>query len=192
MEANEQGQILLWHTYIHTHKHTQKGAKEKKKTGRITCQWLGEALIDGNAPRSVSIWTWLTWSYARHSSLAGVRLLHSKAAFYLERHLGTVLGSCSFCFASILKAHIDKISRSSSNASSNFKLFIKPGDAETKEAACAANHLKEETSYFIYKIWLNLYQMGSHMNNLKKGAVLESLQLLFVWDLKNKKMKQHF
>ncbi len=60
-------------------------AGEGRQKKKITWQLLGEALIDGNAPGSVSIWTWLTRSHMKHSSLAAIQERDA------HRKLGSIL-----------------------------------------------------------------------------------------------------
>lgn len=91
--ANKVSPILLWHN------RTQK----QKTAGNIAWQLLGELLIDGNAPGSVSIWTWLTWSYAKHSSLADIlerdaQCQPGSILFRKKKHLGSIFtGVAGFC-----------------------------------------------------------------------------------------------
>lgn len=64
--------------------HTFSGRKTDKKKKHAR-QLLGEVLIDGDAPGSVSIWTWLTRSHMKHSSLAAIQ------EWDAHRELGSIL-----------------------------------------------------------------------------------------------------
>lgn len=74
----------------------QKEVK-KKKRGKKAWQLLGEAVIDGNASGSVSVWTWLSHRYTNHSSHAATQdwdaQLQARQHFYIERHLGNIFKS---------------------------------------------------------------------------------------------------
>lgn len=82
-----------------------------RRQAKIAWQLLGEALIDGDAPGSVSIWTWLTWSHTKHSSLAATQEwdAHRKLwqHFYLEAPGEHLHRHSNYLFAAIFKAHLN-------------------------------------------------------------------------------------
>lgn len=95
--------------------------KEIRAVGGLTWQLLGEAMIDGDALGSVSIWTWLTLSRTEHLSLTAMQEewgahREQRQRFYLDRHLGNVLQRRSdYLFAAIFKEHPGTTSDSTLN-----------------------------------------------------------------------------
>lgn len=121
---------------------SRQATEGKQGVGEGMWQLLGEAVIDGGALGSLSIWTWLTRSRTEHLSLTAMQEewdahREQRQRFYLDRHLGNVLQRRSdYLFAAIFKGHHQRLSPKSKRCRGRLQpfleSFVKPRESEQR------------------------------------------------------------